>query len=90
MLLESLRGKDGSIDLREKDALIKHNPAVFWTFVILHKENITSFIQHLTNFDQIGRFQAVKISIFIQFNTACRFSRCYAESNGWPISILVE
>ena len=65
MLLESLRGKDDSIDLGEKDALIKHNPAVVWMLVILHKENITSFVQRLTNFDQVGRFQIVEISIFI-------------------------
>ena len=59
MFLESVGGKDDSIDLREEDALIKHNPAVFWTFIILHKENITSFVQHLANFNQLGRFQAV-------------------------------
>ena len=59
MLLESLRGKDDSIDLGKEDALVKHNPAVVWIFIILHKENITSFVQNLTNFNQVRIFQAV-------------------------------
>ena len=37
MFLESLRGKDDSIDLSKENSLIEYNPAAVWILVILHK-----------------------------------------------------